>query len=205
MERETICSAEHGDYQGPGTLLLTDECLTFTGPFSLSLPLADIDMLRVHRGVLHVTWPGGTVAFDLGGRHAQDWADLIRGPRSLLDKLGVQHGARVLVSGITDFGFRRQLQGRVAAVLDRSAAAREPGVDLVFLGVEVPGDLGALATAAPLMAPRGALWIVRPTSGELRERDVQRAGRDAGLTLVKAVAFSDTHTAHKFVPTPGRR
>jgi hypothetical protein len=205
MEHQINCSGEHGDYQGPGSLVLTGECLSFTGAFSMSVPLADIDMLRVHRGVLHVTWPSGTAAFALGGRHAQDWADLIRGPRPLMDKLGVQQGARVLVSGITDFGFRRQLQERAAAVLDRAAASREQGVDLVFLGVEVPGDLGTLSATAPLMAPRGALWIVRPTSGDLREADVQRAGRDAGLTLVKAVAFSDTHTAHKFVVTPGRR
>jgi hypothetical protein len=205
MQHETPCTGEHGDYQGPGNLVLTEESLSFTGAFSISVPLADIDMLRVHRGVLHVTWPGGTAAFSLGGRNAQDWADLIRGPRPLMDKLGVQPGARVLVSGITDFGFRRQLQDRAAAVLDRAAASREAGVDLVFLGVEVPGDLGTLPTAALLMAPRGALWIVRPTAGDLSEADLLRAGRDAGLTLVKAVTFSATHMAHKFVVTPGRR
>jgi hypothetical protein len=49
--------------------------------------------------------------------------------------------------------------------------------------------------------PARALWIVYPKGIDaIREGDVIAAGRAAGLTDVKVVRFSDSHTALKFVP-----
>jgi hypothetical protein len=205
MTHRAACSAEHGDRRGLGTLELADDRLTFSGAFEISLALGDIELLRVHRGVLEITWPGGTAAFGLGGRNAQDWADLIRGPRPLLDKLGVRQGARVVVCGVSDFSFRRRLQERAAAVLDRAAAARDPGVDAVFLSAEHSDALLALPELGRLLAPGGAVWVVRPTHGPgPSEDDLRQAARSAGLVVMKAVDFSATHTAHKLVVSPGR-
>lgn len=49
-------------------------------------------------------------------------------------------------------------------------------------------------------ASDGALWLVTPRGvSAVTEADALAAGRAAGLTDVKVVRFSDTHTAHKFV------
>jgi hypothetical protein len=196
MAREADCSAEFHDQAGPGTLSLDEQSLRFSGAFELTIPVAAIDLLRVHRGVLEVTWPDGTAAFDLGGRYAQDWADLIRGPRPLIDKLGVRRGARCLVFGVTDFGFRRQLQER-AVVLDRSAI-QQPGVDLIFLGAQDPGDLAHIPSVTPLLAQNGAIWVIRPAAGPAAA-DVTDAARSAGLAEIKVVDFGPGQTAHKLV------
>ena len=50
------------------------------------------------------------------------------------------------------------------------------------------------------LKPNGALWIIRPKGRpEISERATMAAGRAAGLVDVKVVAFSETHTAEKFV------
>jgi hypothetical protein len=195
------CSAEFRDQAGPGTLSLDEEALHFDGAFELAIPLAAIDMLRVHRGVLEVTWPGGTAAFDLGGRSAQDWADLVRGPRPLIDKLGVRRAARCLVFGVTDFRFRRQLQER-AVVLDRSTI-QQPGVDLIFVGAQEAGDLTQVTSVAPLLAQNGALWVIRSSAGPTAAA-VAAAARSAGLAEIKVVDFGPGQTAHKLVFPAGR-
>jgi hypothetical protein len=202
---QVACSAESGDRRGLGILALEDDRLLFDGAFRLVIPLLEIDLLRVHRGSLRVTWAGGEAMFDLGPRRAQQWAGLIREPRSLLDSLGVRPGARAIVAGISDLGFRRRLKSRASAVVDRATAAGEP-VDVVFLGVGRPEDLAAVASYEPLLARDGALWVVRPKEGSgVSVDDVIGAGRNAGLTDVKVAAFSLTHTAHKFVVPLARR
>lgn len=201
---QVACSAESGDRRGPGTLALEEDRLLFDGAFRLSIPLPDIDLLRVHRGSLTVIWSGGEARFDLGPRRAQEWAGMIRKPRSLLDCLGVRRGARVLVLGVPDLTFRRGLRAR-ASVVDRAAAAQRPA-DLIFLGARQSADLDTIGVLAPLLARDGALWVIRSREeAHVSNADMVRAGRDAGLTDVKVAAFSPTHTAHKFVVPLARR
>jgi len=51
-----------------------------------------------------------------------------------------------------------------------------------------------------LLAPTGALWIVRPKgTAAISDADVIAAGKIAGLVDVKVVRFSDTHSAEKLV------
>jgi hypothetical protein len=52
----------------------------------------------------------------------------------------------------------------------------------------------------------GAIWIVRPKGRpEITEAETMAAGKRAGLVDVKVVAFSDTHTAEKYVIPVSRR
>lgn len=202
---QVACSAEAGDRRGLGILTLEDDRLLFDGAFRLSVPLLDIELVRVHRGLLQIVYRGGEVAFDLGPRRAQTWADLVREPRSLLDTLGVKPQARVLIAGVTDLGFHRRIKERATVVPDRAAAAREP-VDVIFLEVTDGDGLAALSALEPLLARDGSLWIVHPkdetrVSGD----DVIRAGRAAGLTDIKEAAFSLTHRARKFAVPLARR
>jgi len=200
------CTAEHADRRSAGELTLTGDTLRFSGEFDVTIPIAAIDMLRVHREVLEVVWPGGTAAFHLGGRSAQDWADLIRAPLSPADKLGIRRGARVLVCGVADFPLRRALVERAAVVLDKATAARGPAVGVAIQGVGTVAELAALRSVLPLLAADGVLWGVRPAAGDaVTEEDVRDAARDAGLLLIKTVDVSSAHTAHKLVAAPGRR
>ena len=224
------CFAELGDQRGRGTLTLIADQLEFAGAFSLSLPVADVTAVRVHRGRLEVVWPRGQAAFDLG-RAAREWAAALSSRRGLLDRLGVKPGAVTIVAGVDDFEFRRQLRERASTVLDWNQAlavfahpraplgggrhgapdaageARPPapaGADVVFLGVHRPSDLQLVQRAEPLLARDGALWAVHPRGGRpVSQAAVQAAGRAAGLLDVKAVRFSDTLTARRFVIPPG--
>jgi hypothetical protein len=226
------CLAELDDRRGRGTLTLIGDQLEFAGTFSLRLQLTEITAVRVHRGRLEVVWPRGHAAFDLG-RAAQEWAAALGTRRGLLDRLGVKPGAVVIVTGVDDFEFRRQLRGRASVVLDWNQAlavfahpratlgggrhgapdaageAQPPapaGADVIFLGLRQPSDLQLVERAEPLMARHGAVWVVHPRAGELlSQARVLAAGRAAGLLDVKVVRFSDTHTARRFVIPPARR
>jgi hypothetical protein len=226
------CLAELGDLRGRGTLSLDDDQLEFAGTFCLSLQLSEITAVRVHRGRLELVWPRGHAAFDLG-RAAQDWAEALGTRRSLLDRLSVKPGAVVLVAGVDDFEFRRQLRERASAVLDwnqalatfahprgvrgggrhgapdaagEAAPPTTPGADVIFLGLRQPADLQLLQRAEPLVARDGAVWAIHPRGDEqLGHAEVLAAGRAAGLLDVKVVRFSDSLTAHRFVVPPARR
>ena len=226
------CLAELGDQRGHGTLTLIGDRLEFAGTFSVSLQLADVTSVRVHRGRLEVVWPRGHAAFALG-RAAQEWATALGTRRSLLDKLGVKPGAVVIVAGVDDFEFRRQLRERASAVLDwhqalalfaypraplgggrhgapdaaGEAQPPEPaGADVIFLGLRQPSDLQLVERAEPFLARNGAVWVIHPRADELlSQANVLAAGRAAGLLDVKVVRFSDTQTARRFVIPPARR
>ena len=122
--------------------------------------------------------------------------------RSLLDKLGVEPGHRVSLLGVGDDDFVAELRGAGADVSRR----RRRGSDLLFVGVEVPGQLAALAGLEPWMVRGGAAWVVYPKGRkDLREVEVIDAGVSAGLVDNKVVRFSQTHTALRFVIPRARR
>jgi hypothetical protein len=78
--------------------------------------------------------------------------------------------------------------------------------DLIFFGASEASDLGGLAALLPALKSDGALWVVYPKGKqEIREVEVLAAGRAAGLTDIKVVKFSDTHTALKFVRPKAKR
>jgi hypothetical protein len=231
-ELSVDCLAELGDQRGRGTLTLDEDQLQFAGTFCVTLQLSDVTAVRVHRGRLEVVWPRGQAAFDLG-RAAQEWAEAMSTRRSLLDKLGVKPGAVVIVAGVDDFEFRRQLRERAGAVLDwhqalaafahprgvrgggrhgapnaagQAAPPATAGADVIFLGLRQPADLQLLERAEPLVARDGAVWVIHPRSDQLiGHAEVLAAARAAGLLDIKVVRFSDTLTARRFVVPPARR
>jgi hypothetical protein len=73
--------------------------------------------------------------------------------------------------------------------------------------VERPADLRRLVAVQHALARDGAIWVVRPKGRGIAvtERDAIEAGKAAGLVDVKVVAFSETHTAEKFVIPVARR
>ena len=201
MGDEARCTVRFADAVSEGRALLETDELVFRGEFRLVTPLREIASVSAEDGVLVVAFPEGTAAFELGPK-AERWADRIRKPKTLLDKMGIKPGMRVGVVGVEDDAFRDLLRGRAVEVADEPA----PSSDVIVLGAESADDLRRLSDLGRLLKRDGAVWVVAPKGGrEPREADVLSAGKEAGLVDTKVVRFSDSHTAHKFVIPLARR
>jgi hypothetical protein len=159
----------------------------------LRIPFREVRSVAAADGRLSVSWSGGEATFELGEPRASRWAERIRNPRTLADKLGLKEELRIGVEGVE----HELLTGY---------GPPEPESDLVFLGAESRADLRRVDRLARLLAPHGGLWIVAPKGRpDPTEYDVLAAGRAAGLKDVKVARISETHTAHKFVIPRERR
>jgi hypothetical protein len=196
MGAEAKCIVTVGRRKTEGTALLeTDELIFRGGEVRLAIPYKSIVKLDAKDGVMHVTWPEGAAAFDLGPA-AIKWADKIRNPPSRIDKLNVKAGQLVLFVGLRDGTLREEIETCGATVIARGT---QP-VDVIFVAANDRGDLDRLVTVQKFLKRDGALWVIRPKgSPNISEGDVMKAGKDAGLVDVKVVRFSETHTAEKFV------
>ena len=202
MGDEARCTARFADAFSEGKALLETDELVFRGDFRLVIPRGDVRSVAAEDGRLTVVFSEGTASFELGPR-AERWAEKIRNPKSLLDKMGVRPGMRVSVIGLDDEPFRALLRGRGIEFSDGEAARKS---DVIVLGVDTREALAGLSSVQASLVPNGAIWVVAPKGGrEPREADVLAAGKEASLVDTKVVRFSDTHTAHKFVIPRGRR
>jgi hypothetical protein len=198
---EARATVTYGEQVSVGKALLETDELLFRGDFRLKIPLRAIEDLVDDDGRLDVVWEGERASFELGPRAAR-WAERIRNPRTLVDKLGVKPGHRVSLVGIED----GEIRGLLAARGVGFSEALEPGGDVVLYGAESVADLERLGELGEAIARDGMIWVVAPKGGrEPREAQVLDAGKRAGLVDVKVARFSDTHTAHKFVIPKNRR
>ena len=202
MGRETTCHARMGRESGEGKALLETDEVQFRGDFRARVALRDLSGVDVRRGVLTLTWPGGTLALSLGDA-AEKWAEAIRNPKSVVEKLGIKPGLKIAVLAGFDAGFHRD----VAAALGTKPKARAtPGCDLVFAMLARPGDEARLARLVPAIEPAGGVWAVYPKGRrELSEDTVRAAAKRAGLVDVKVVRFSDALGALKLVIPKAKR
>ena len=117
--------------------------------------------------------------------------------RSLLDKLGVKPGQKILILGVNDGAFINGVQPFNPEFAERKPAA---DIDLIFFGAERKKDLARLAHLRKSIVKNGAIWVVYPKGRQdIREIDVITAGKSARLTDNKVCSFSATHTALRFV------
>jgi len=113
-----------------------------------------------------------------------------------LDKLGVKPGGRVVVLGVEDKTFLRELKQRGAHIADRPRRDS----DFIFLAAAMKADLKRLKSLQKFLKPNGALWVVWPKGQpQLKENDIIAAGIAAGLIDNKVVSFSETHSALRLV------
>jgi hypothetical protein len=195
MGKEAECIAHVGGKRVSGKAQLETDELVFRGANRLRIPLKSITRLAADDGVLHVTYPEGSISLELGGAAAK-WEHAIRNPRGLLDKLDVKEASKVVLIGIEDTAFAGDISLR-ASVLPSSRIA---SADVVFLGADDKKSLARVARIAEKLKGATALWVVAPKGVKhITEMDVLNAGRAAGLKDVKVARFSETHTAHKFV------
>lgn len=198
MGQSAVCRIEVGGRSFEGTALRETDELLVRGEVRLRIPYGEMTAVEAGDGRLSVTWPGGAVVLHLGAQ-AERWADRIRNPRTLLDKLGVKPGVRVSLVGIDDPSFVKLLYQRTE---DVTHGSRPPatGSDLIFLRADTARDLKALSRLRRALAPKGGIWAVSPKGDPtIRDVDVIEAAKGAGLVDVKVVRWSDTHTALKLV------
>ena len=202
MGAEATCVATYGKQTSNGKALLETDYLLFQGDFRLRIPYAEVRALEARDGLLTVRFGKETATFDLGKR-AETWANKIRSPKSLLDKLGVKPGHAVTALAIDDEAFLDDLRALTPNVtFDRRKKSR----DMIFVGANSSEGLAALSSVEPLLARDGAIWVIYPKGQKsIAEADVLSAARVAGLTDVKVARFSDTHTALKFIIPVARR
>lgn len=188
MGDEARATLHHDGRISEGKAHLETDELVFRGDIRLRVPFSAVSSVTAEGGRLLLAWDGEQAELDLGPK-AERWAERIRNPKTLVDKLGVKPGQAVAVVG--DLGPERELFPD--AVDPRDAHT-------IFLGANAPADLEQAGPLAELLNGEGALWIVARKGGaEPREGQVLEAGRAAGLKDVKVVRWSETRTAHRFV------
>jgi hypothetical protein len=193
MGDEANCYARQGDQRAEGKAHLENDRLSFRGPFRLDLPLAGL-AAEADAGALLLSWDGGSAVLELGPAAAK-WAEKIRNPKRLADKLELKPRLRVAQHGIADEPLLAEL-ALFGAPLD--AAARD--LDALFVMIKTFEDFALLPGLIGRLAPAGALWTIRRKgAGGVGERAVMAAGKAAGLVDVKVARISDTLTAEKFV------
>jgi hypothetical protein len=194
--REAKCKATYGDLTSEGRAQLETDELVFRGDFRVKVPLRHIERVESHDDSLRLRFAGRWLTLFLGAE-AEKWAQRIRSPKTVIEKLGVAPGQRALVVGSTDDGFVAQLEARGANVTTSMPRDR---VDVVFLGATSVTALDRLARLRDRIVPAGAIWVVWPKGRpELKEDHVRAAALAVGLVDVKVVKFSETHSALKLV------
>lgn len=193
-----MCAVKVGLRRTTGKALLeSDHVLLRLPKERIKIPFADIEKMEAKDGQLAIKHRGGSVNIYLGAAAAK-WAEKIKNPRSLMDKLGIKPGMRVAVHGVDDAEFLIQLSERTGGVAKRPAGH---GLDMIFFGCEDAESLVRLAPLKRTLKSDGAIWVVhrKGRDATLKDVDVFAAAKRVGLVDNKVVAFSATHTAERLV------
>jgi hypothetical protein len=201
MGSETSCRVEvDGVARDAKVLLETDE-LIVRGATRVKIPFREIREVMASGGALHVRWGDRRARFDIGTQAAK-WAEKIRNPKSVIDKIGVKAGQSVSVVGRIQSEFVDLVKKRVEKLSNRLRKES----DVIFLAASSRSDLSKLRKLRDHLTSAGAIWVIRPKGRrEITDSDVIGAARAAGLVDVKVVRFSETHSAEKFVIPKDKR
>ena len=201
MGNEVLTRVTVGDQTAEAKALLETEELIVRGAIKAKIPFAEVREVNADDGVLRLRWNGRDVAIHVG-RDAAKWAEKIRNPKSVLDKLGIKPDQKISVLGEVDKTFLDELEARG---VDVSRRLRRDS-DVIFLAAIHKDDLKRLDELRRSLQPAGAVWVLRPKGvPAISEDDVMSAGKAAGLVDVKVVRFSATHTAEKLVIPVAKR
>jgi hypothetical protein len=179
-----------------GIALLEADELRFRGGTRLRIALRDVSGVSATNGTLRVEHANGVASFVLGDV-AESWAEKIRSPRTLSDKLGITRGMQVAVIDVDDQQVLDDLSAKGAQLVVGSVPQDVP---MVLFRIVRPSQLVALAPMTSRIARNGAIWVVHPRGdASVADLVIFSAARDAGLTYTKVVRFSESDTAEKLV------
>jgi hypothetical protein len=206
MGAEAVCALnENGDRHTGRALLETDE-LIFRGSdgYRVRLPFAALKRIDAVNGKLVLDGPKGAIELELGDEKAKRWAEAIRSPKGLFDKLDLKPHHAVALVGVKDVAFGEELLTRVASV---TSGRLRKGTHVIFLWADTPAALKRIATIAKSMARDGAIWVIHPkgAASRVKDADVFAVAKKAGLTPTKVARFSETHTVEKLVIPKAKR
>jgi hypothetical protein len=182
-----------------GVALLEGDSIIFRGEVSLTVKFTEIFKVEANAGWLDLQTGRGLLLFELGPK-AEVWAEKIKNPKALIEKLGFDATAaekKVAVVGKLDADLRSDLDASGAKI---AKSARGRDFDMIFVAASSKKDLEKLASYREMIKDDGGIWIVYPKgSAELTERDVLTAGRTLQLTDNKQVKVSEVLTSVRFV------
>lgn len=169
----------------------------------LKLPYQSISEVSAKNGWLRICCKDTSSQFELElGNSAEKWAQKILNPPSRLDKLGIKAGMKIKIQSVSDDTFASELNARNISAYK----PKDSGVDLFFLQANNISELSALQAAKDTIQQNGAVWIIYPKGiKEITQSDVFAAIKDAGMTDIKVVSFSESHTALKAVIPVAKR
>jgi hypothetical protein len=196
MGTEARATLKVGRQSYEGTALLETDELRFRGDTRMRIALRDVTMVSAVAGTLRIEHANGIASFVLGDAAAV-WAEKIRSPRTLADKLGVTRGMQVAVIDVDDAETLADLAAKGAELVMGSVPQ---GVPMVLVRIVRPSQLATLSALAARIARNGAIWVVHPRGdASVADLVIFAAARDAGLTYTKVVRFSEHDTAEKLV------
>lgn len=198
--REAECTVTYNGTRATRKVLLETDELILRGDPRVMVRRKDITRVEAVAGTLLVSWDGGAAKLALGP-DATKWANDILNPKTRIDKLGVKAGQKVALVGVMDDALPVEL-AKVGAVISKA----RKDLDVVFVQIDSAKTLTKIASAAKTIARAGAIWALTPRGVDgLKDTDVMKAAKAAGLVDVKVVRFSDTHSANKFVIPAAKR
>lgn len=196
MGAESSCTLRYRGKKTAGKALLETKELLVRGERRLVVPYSSITAVDAADGILKLTFDGQVAEIDIGA-DAEKWANKIRNPRSLADKLGVKSGMLVSIVGVHDATLTSLVESRTEHVY--TGAPRKES-DIIFFAASTRAELERLPALRAKLRPNGAIWVIRPKGkAEITESDVMSIARQAGLVDVKVASYSETHTAEKLV------
>jgi hypothetical protein len=201
MGNEVNCRVRYGKQESEGKVLLETSKIIFRGDFRLKIPFAAILSAKVVGDELQLQTAEGVAIFELGASAAQKWREKILHPKTRIEKLGIKPEMKVSLIGFEDQDeeFLKELQ-TTEAVMTPAKNGLPKECDCILLRTDTKQQLAQVATIARKMLGAMALWIIYPKGQKhITEGDVFAAGHKAGLTDIKVVRFSATHSALKFV------
>ena len=201
MGNEMKCRVRFGKQESEGKALLETSEIIFRGDFRLKIPFATIQSAKVLGDDLQVQSAEGVAIFKLGAATAAKWRERILHPKTRIEKLGIKPGTRVSLIGFEeqDEEFATELES-TKAITTPAENTLPKDCDAIFLRIDTQKQLTQVVKIARKIVGTTALWVIYPKGQQhITESDVLSAGRKAGLTDIKVVGFSPTHTALKFV------
>jgi hypothetical protein len=191
-----------------GVALLEGDSLVFRDTAratTITLKFSEIFKAEANAGWLDLQTGRGLLLFELGPK-AEIWAEKIKNPKALVDKLGVDAQKKVAIVGKLDADLRADLDATGAKV---AKSARGKDFDVVFVAAATKKDLEKLPSVREMIKDDGGIWIVYPKNAGAKgakdgsagptEREVLTAGRTLSLTDNKVAKVDDVLTAVRFV------
>lgn len=195
MGNEALCRVTYDGTSREAKALLETEELVVRAPFRLNVPFVEAADVEADGGALKLRWKSHQLRLDLG-EQAPKWAEKIRNPKSVVQKLGIKPGQKISVVGTLDAGFLKDLARTGAKISPRLRNES----DIIFFAADAKEALARLHLLKNSLVSNGAIWVVRPKgTAAITDAHVIAAGKAAGLVDTKVVRFSTTHTAEKLV------